>query len=57
MKFFCNVLADCEEEPLRQHFADCGEVDNVRIIRDSKLGLGKGFGYVHFTVRFSHFVL
>ncbi len=43
-------VSDVEEEALHAHFADCGQVDNVRIIRDNKTGLGKGFGYIHFDV-------
>lgn len=31
-----------------QHFATCGNIDHVRIIRDNKTGIGKGFGYVQF---------
>ena len=43
---------DVEEEPLRNHFEDCGEIENVRLIRDRKTQLGKGFGYVLFKVGF-----
>ena len=35
---------------LRQFFVDCGEVEAVRIIRDSKTGAGKGFGFILFKV-------
>jgi len=35
---------------LRKHFAECGEIDNVRIIRDKTTGVGKGFGYIVFEV-------
>lgn len=27
----------------------CGEVDGVRIVRDNRTGIGKGFAYVTFT--------
>lgn len=37
-----------EEEALYAHFKECGEIENVRIIRDNKTGLGKGIGYVMF---------
>jgi len=42
--------ADIEEESIRQHFAICGSITNVRVIRDQKTGAGKGFGYVTFLV-------
>ena len=44
------INLDTEEEPLRQVFNDCGEIDSVRIVRDSKAGLGKGFGFILFKV-------
>ena len=31
-------------------FNDCGEIEAVRIVRDSKTGLGKGFGFILFEV-------
>ncbi|PIO39642.1 hypothetical protein AB205_0102310 [Aquarana catesbeiana] len=37
-----------EEEALRDHFSECGTIEAVRIIRDQKTGIGKGFGYVLF---------
>jgi len=33
-----------------KHFEDCGTIDGVRLIRDKKTCLGKGFGYVTFQV-------
>lgn len=39
-----------EEEPLRELFKDCGEIESVRLIRDSKTGVGKGFGFILFKV-------
>lgn len=52
--------ADTEEEALRDAFVECGDVEAVRIVRDSKTGAGKGFGFILFKVRFlfracSHF--
>jgi len=35
---------------MREQFAICGEIENVRIVRDKKFRLGKGFGYVLFKV-------
>ena len=45
-----NLNADVEEESLRRHFTVCGNITNVRVIRDQKTGAGKGFGYVTFMV-------
>jgi len=36
------------EEDLRKHFEKIGPINNVRIIRDPKTLIGKGFGYVMF---------
>ena len=47
---FVICVADVEEEPVREHFEDCGDVEGVRIIRDRQTGLGKGFGFVLFKV-------
>lgn len=41
---------EAEEEALRSHFASCGEIESVRIVRDKKMASGKGFGYVNFMV-------
>lgn len=46
--FVGNLPYDIEEEVLRNHFSECGTVEAVRIIRDQKTGIGKGFGYVLF---------
>ena len=51
----CDADVDVEEECLRQHFTVCGDVTNVRVVRDQKTGAGKGFGYVTFAV--SEFLL
>lgn len=40
------------EEGLWRTFATCGTVESVRVVRDSKTRVGKGFAYVQFTVRF-----
>jgi nucleolar protein 12 len=42
----CSSVVD--EEALRQLFSQCGDVCFVRIVRDRKSGVCKGFGYVHF---------
>ncbi|KAJ1916872.1 Nucleolar protein 12 [Mycoemilia scoparia] len=46
--FVGNIAFDTEEEDLWSHFATCGTVENVRLIRDPTTNLGKGFGYVLF---------
>ena len=45
-----NYVTDAENEDLREHFSDCGSIENVRIIRDKMSGMGKGFGYIKFEV-------
>lgn len=42
--------ADISDSAVREHFADCGDVVAVRIVRDRQSGMGKGFGYVLFEV-------
>ncbi|KAI9022996.1 hypothetical protein CLU79DRAFT_133392 [Phycomyces nitens] len=51
--FLGSLPFDCQEEELWTFFKDCGEVESVRIIRDTKTNVGKGFGYVQFTDRAS----
>ncbi len=51
--FIGNVPFDAEEEPIREFFAPCGKVLNVRLIRDQHANVGKGFGYVLFEDRAS----
>lgn len=41
------------EEGLWRQFGKAGEVESVRVIRDEKTRVGKGFAYVQFTVSFS----
>ena len=52
--FLGNLPFDVGDDVVREHFEQCGTVDNVRIIRDAKTGLGKGFGYLLFAVSISH---
>ena len=44
--FVGNLAFDEQEETLWKAFSDCGEVVNVRIIRDAKTNLGKGNFYL-----------
>ena len=38
------------EEGLWREFGKCGAVESVRVVRDQKTRVGKGFAYVQFTV-------
>ncbi|KAG0166992.1 Nucleolar protein 12 [Apophysomyces sp. BC1034] len=49
--FLGSLPFDLEEEALWDHFKDCGEIQSVRIVRDNKTNIGKGFGYVQFKER------
>ena len=49
--FIGNLPFNIQEEEIREHFTQCGEVDDVRLIRDKSSGIGKGFGYVRFKNR------
>lgn len=43
-------FTDAKEEHLRAYFADCGDIENVRVIRDRRTSLGKGIAYIQFEV-------
>ena len=47
--FVGNVPFNAEDEALRGHFGKCGEITNVRVVRDPKTLIGKGFAYVTFA--------
>lgn len=49
--FVGNLPFGVEDESLWTHFAECGKIQDVRIVRDNTNGLGKGFGYVNFDVK------
>ncbi|KAK9679660.1 RNA recognition motif [Popillia japonica] len=46
--FLGNVSFAAEEEELWQLFQSCGEIESVRLVRDRRTDIGKGFGYVNF---------
>jgi len=46
--FVGNLPFNIKEDVLREHFVKCGEIKDVRVIRDKATGIGKGFAYVHF---------
>ena len=47
--FLGNLHFNTKEEDVRKLFSKCGDVENVRLIRDASTGMGKGFGYVNFS--------
>ncbi|XP_074804965.1 RNA-binding protein 34 isoform X3 [Natator depressus] len=48
--FVGNLSYEIEDDTVREHFSECGNVVAVRIVRDKNTGTGKGFGYVLFEV-------
>ncbi|NWH97223.1 RBM34 protein, partial [Tichodroma muraria] len=46
--FLGNLSYDICDDAVREHFRVCGDIVRVRVVRDSRTGLGKGFGYVLF---------
>lgn len=46
--FVGNLDFEAQEEILWRHFAQCGKVESVRLIRDAATNVGKGFAYVQF---------
>ncbi|NWU96238.1 RBM34 protein, partial [Upupa epops] len=46
--FLGNLPYDITDDAVREHFSVCGDIVAVRVVRDRKTGLGKGFGYVLF---------
>lgn len=49
--FVGNLPFDADEEALRAAFEECGAVESVRVVRDRRVGVGKGFGFVLFRER------
>ncbi|EDQ86926.1 uncharacterized protein MONBRDRAFT_10409 [Monosiga brevicollis MX1] len=48
--FVGNLPFDASEEELHGAFDSCGTVEGVRIVRDKKYAIGKGFAYVLFEL-------
>jgi len=46
--FVGNLPFTVTSEQLREAFQQYGEIDGVRVVRDQKTGIGKGFGFVLF---------
>ena len=49
--FIGNLPFQTSENALWTYFGTCGDVESVRIVRDKKTKLGKGFAYVQFKTR------
>lgn len=47
--FVGNLDFEEDEESLWKHFGACGSIEYVRIVRDPKTNMGKGFAYVQFN--------
>ncbi|XP_043196295.1 RNA-binding protein 34-like [Amphibalanus amphitrite] len=47
--FVGGLPLNAEDNQLWSHFADCGTIVSVRIVRDRETSVGKGFGYVNFS--------
>lgn len=47
--FVGNVGFAANEDQVRRHFSVCGDIVDVRLVRDAATGMGKGFGYVNFA--------
>jgi nucleolar protein 12 len=49
--FLGNLPFNVTEDQIRDLFSSCGVIKNVRVVRDRKTSLGKGFGFVEFDTR------
>ncbi|XP_077991050.1 uncharacterized protein LOC144445386 [Glandiceps talaboti] len=47
--FIGNIPFKVDDEAVRRYFEQCGDIEAVRLVRDGKTGIGKGFGYVLFV--------
>merc|ERR1711874_173606 len=47
--FLGNLHYNTKEDDVKKVFEKCGEIVDVRLIRDATTGIGKGFGYVNFA--------
>jgi nucleolar protein 12 len=46
--FLGNVPFAAEEDDLWKMFETCGKISGIRLIRDRRTGIGKGFAYINF---------
>ncbi|RKP20944.1 hypothetical protein ROZALSC1DRAFT_5348, partial [Rozella allomycis CSF55] len=51
--FVGNLPFNVKEESLWQYFSSCGDIVNVRVVRDKATSVGKGIAYVEFQDRVS----
>ncbi|KAI9204558.1 uncharacterized protein BJ171DRAFT_618603 [Polychytrium aggregatum] len=51
--FIGNLAFDVSDEALWEFVKDVGDIEYIRVIRDGKTNVGKGFGYVQFNDRSS----
>ncbi|KAI9143341.1 hypothetical protein BKA69DRAFT_119220 [Paraphysoderma sedebokerense] len=51
--FVGGLPLDVKDDEVWECFEKCGDIEYVRVIRDKKTGMGKGFGYVQFKTRSS----
>lgn len=51
--FVGNLPFSVDEEKLREVFSICGGIEGVRVVRDRKSCVGKGFGFINFRERSS----
>ncbi|KAI8981868.1 hypothetical protein BDF20DRAFT_863658 [Mycotypha africana] len=49
--FLGGLPFDVADEEVWEFFKECGEIEFVRVVRDNKTNVGKGFGYVQFKTR------
>ncbi|KAI9090557.1 hypothetical protein DFS34DRAFT_653999 [Phlyctochytrium arcticum] len=47
--FLGSLPFDIDEESVRTFFSQCGDVENVRLLRDKGSNVGKGIGYVQYS--------
>ena len=47
--FIGNIPFAATEENIRSALEQCGDIEYVRLLRDAKTNIGKGFGYVKFV--------
>jgi len=46
--FVGNLPFNAKEDAIREHFAKCGNIEDIRVVRDKATGIGKGFAYIRF---------
>jgi len=46
--FIGNLPFNTTEEAIRSHFSQCGDIENVRVVRDTQYSMGKGFAFISF---------